>query len=286
MAFIAIHQARIEAHLASILQHHCINTPIQAAMQYSLLNGGKRIRALLTYAAGAALGIGAATLDNAAAAIECVHCYSLIHDDLPAMDDDDMRRGKPSCHKAFDEANAILTGDALLTLAFEILCIPQANIVPAQQLQMVQCISRAAGATGMISGQAKDIALTHTTPPSHTLTTIHTEKTGRLFQAAIALGCIPHTNYKANTAIGEVFGLAYQLQDDLLEYTSTSEVIGKSSGSDAKNGTPTLVDTLGIEGAKNTFIEQYKQTEQYIKTCFAHPEPLLEVLNFSVQRPY
>ena len=171
--------------LAACLQSHCQYSPLIEPMRYCLLSGGKRIRPLMVYATGYALDIPIATLDAPACAIECIHCYSLIHDDLPAMDDDDIRRGKASCHKAFDEATAILTGDALLTLAFQCLSAPNLNLTAAQQIRMIQYLSTAAGATGMISGQQRDIQSQRTTSNHHAIASTHAEKTGKLRRHAL-----------------------------------------------------------------------------------------------------
>ena len=272
--------------LAACLQTHCQYAPLIEPMRYCLLGGGKRIRPLMVYATGHALNIPISALDAPACAIECIHCYSLIHDDLPAMDDDDIRRGKASCHKAFDEATAILTGDALLTLAFQCLSTPNPNLTPAQQIRMIQCLSAAAGATGMISGQQRDIQSQHTSSNHHTIASIHAEKTGQLFQAAFQMGCIPHTGFTIPHDLGITFGAAYQLQDDLLERTQSSVTLGKSNQSDTHNQTPTLIDILGLSEAQALLAAQYSTLRDCICASFKQPETLLQIIDLVADRNY
>ena len=225
-------RTRLTDYLTQYLQRYRQSVPtatqLHSAMQYSLLtNSGQRWRPLLTYLVASAYGASPAAADPAAAAIECIHTYSLIHDDLPAMDDDDYRRQQPSCHRAFDEATAILAGDCLSNMAFEILCHPHAELCPAQQLAMLQCLTKASGASGMAYGQALDLTSNNTNlnPSAHkqTILQIHHFKTGCLFAASAKLGAIAAklTNPQQLTSIfnfGLQLGIAYQIQDDLDDY--------------------------------------------------------------------
>lgn len=207
-------------------------TQLHEAMHYAVFNGGKRVRPLLVYATGLSLQTDLSALDAAAAAIEFMHCYSLVHDDLPAMDDDDYRRGKLSCHKAFNEATAILVGDALQSLAFALLSQPNAHWQPKQQIQMVQVLAQAAGSLGMAGGQQLDIDHKPNTLSAKEREHIHTLKTGALFQASLQLGTLA-ANYSDNfiknslTQIGNWLGFAFQLQDDCLDGASSFATISQ-----------------------------------------------------------
>ena len=196
-------------------------TPLQRAMRYSLLNGGKRLRPLLVYASGEIFHANMTVLDHAAAAIECIHVYSLIHDDLPAMDDDDFRRDQPSCHKAFDEARAILDGDALQSLAFECLTKPL-GILAEQQLAMQQTLAQAAGMNGMVGGQMLDLSSQGKIQSIDAMETMHRLKTGALITASAKLGAIAGNASKDDlthiTTFAENLGLAFQIQDDIFDH--------------------------------------------------------------------
>ena len=225
------------------------------AMRYSLFVGGKRVRPILCLAAGEAVGKSAATEENllpVACALECIHTYSLIHDDLPAMDNDALRRGKPTNHTLFGEAGAILAGDSLLTWAFELLSNPgDGSLTPGQQLQIVHIIARASGPQGMAGGQALDIATENTEFPFATLQTIHKNKTGALITCAVHAGAIGAGADAEQTrqliAYGDNIGLAFQIVDDLLNVTATTEQLGKAAGSDVNRGKATYPAFFGIE---------------------------------------
>jgi geranylgeranyl pyrophosphate synthase len=229
---------------------------ILPAMSYTLLNGGKRIRPVLTYSASAAINsqINENTLDHPACAIELIHTYSLIHDDLPAMDDDDLRRGKPSCHKAFDEATAILAGDALHSRAFELLA-DAPGLSAEQRVKMIKVLAAAAGPAGMVGGQAIDIAATDSEITLSQLQTMHEMKTGALIRAALALGGIAsgasQVQLTALDNYGRHIGLAFQVADDILDVESDSATLGKTQGKDAEANKPTYVKLMGLEGAKS-----------------------------------
>ena len=229
---------------------------LHAAMRYACLGAGKRVRPVLVYGAGEALGIPADQLDGAACAVELIHAYSLVHDDLPAMDDDDLRRGRDTCHKAFDEATAILAGDALQTLAFQILCCdPQLPVTPATRLDMIETLARASGSRGMAGGQALDMDAIGRDLDLAQLENMHIHKTGALIRAAVRLGalCAPAAPIGAVKALdhyAKCVGLAFQVQDDILDVTANAGALGKTPGKDAAADKPTYPALLGLDAAR------------------------------------
>ena len=236
--------------------------PLHDAMRYSLFNGGKRLRPVLVYASCLALGGHLQQADAAAAALECIHAYSLIHDDLPAMDDDALRRGKPTCHIAFDEATAILAGDALQPLAFELLSQP-CDLPPATQLQMIQILAQASGDAGMVAGQALDIHAEGQQQSLAQLELMHRLKTGALIRAAVQLGalasgqCDP-ARLAALSDYAAAIGLAFQVQDDILDIESDTQTLGKTQGADLARHKSTYPALLGLEGAKHKATELHR----------------------------
>ncbi len=259
---------------------------LSAAMRYSVLNNGKRLRPLLVYAVGEALQTPITKLHAAAASVELIHCYSLIHDDLPAMDDDDLRRGLPSCHKAFDEATAILAGDALQTLSFEVLSDSEFNPVGAkQQLAMIKALARASGANGMVLGQALDLAAENNHIELPALITLHRHKTGALFQACIELSFLA-SDHVANKqlqhqlqAFGNNLGLAFQIQDDILDVTGDTATLGKPAGSDQKLHKSTFPSLLGLETAQLQADHYLHKAIESIETL---GEPAEKLVNLAV----
>lgn len=225
------------------------------AMSYSLLGAGKRVRPILVYASAEAVNgdMQAALVDACACAVECMHAYSLIHDDLPAMDDDDLRRGEPTCHIAFDEATAILAGDALQCLAFETLLNVDA---PATQVVAVaRELGRASGATGMVVGQAIDLGAVDTSPSMDLLEQMHVHKTGALIEAAVIMGAVAsgieeRKTLRALRTFAKAVGLSFQVQDDILDVTSDTASLGKRTGADQERNKPTYVSLLGLDEAK------------------------------------
>ncbi|WP_409420781.1 (2E,6E)-farnesyl diphosphate synthase [Pseudaeromonas sp. ZJS20] len=229
---------------------------LKAAMSHGLLLGGKRVRPFLVYAVGRMLGIADEVLDAPAAAIECIHAYSLIHDDLPAMDDDDLRRGHPTVHKAFDEASAVLAGDALQTLAFSLLTDgPMSGITPAQRLAMVSALAKASGYLGMCGGQALDLAAEGQRVPLAQLEQIHRHKTGALIECAVTLGALCQAEMTPATLMAlqryaSAIGLAFQVQDDILDIVGDTQTLGKPQGSDLALDKSTYPSLLGLEAAQ------------------------------------
>jgi geranylgeranyl pyrophosphate synthase len=242
-------EAVLERQLPSESQDPAI---LHSAMRYSALGGGKRIRPVLVYATGQTLGLAGEQLDPIAAAVEFIHAYSLIHDDLPAMDDDNLRRGRPTCHRAFDEATAILAGDALQALAFEVL----ANGVPpsGNGLAVIREIARACGSTGMAGGQALDLNAVGRQLDESGLKEMHRLKTGALIRASVTAPCLlAGTDQQTMSHLarfGDCIGLAFQIHDDILDVTGNSELTGKSTQADAALDKPTFVSVLGLEESR------------------------------------
>ncbi len=250
-------QQDVALHLTQLIEKRTSDTRLKEAMLYAVQSGGKRIRPLLTLAVGSAgTSSNEATLDLACA-LEMIHTYSLIHDDLPGMDDDDLRRGRPTLHKAFDEATAILAGDALLTLAFEVAA--NANLEAEQLVEAVKILSTASGMSGMISGQMKDIASEEVTITLEQMKEIHREKTGELLLATVRLGNLFIDDAKMKEAFVSYathFGLAFQIQNDLQDVCWTSEQTGKETGKDSELSKNTYPSLLGVEGAKDALLNE------------------------------
>jgi len=225
---------------------------LHAGMRHAVLGGGKRIRPLLVYASGTVFGIDERWLDAPAAAVELIHAYSLVHDDLPAMDDDSLRRGQPTVHVAFDDATAILAGDALQSLAFSVLA--EAPVAADLRVAWLRTLSEAAGAAGMCGGQAMDIAATGKVQTIAELEAMHALKTGALIRASVRMGAIGGTVDDSSLQLLDTFamalGLAFQVRDDILDVESSSEKLGKTAGKDAAQSKSTYPALLGMDGAK------------------------------------
>ncbi len=250
-------QQHVDGALEQLLQAPSTELqPLYAAMHYSVMNGGKRIRPLLVFASCQALGGEVQQAYGAACAVELIHAYSLVHDDLPAMDNDDLRRGKPTTHKAFDEAYAILAGDALQSLAFYALGDEQLSPISCKQrLDMLQVLATASGAAGMVGGQAIDLSSVGQSISQDTLELMHRHKTGALIQASVRLGAIASSaaTPEALTALeqyAQAIGLAFQVQDDILDVTSDTQTLGKQQGSDIEHDKPTYPALLGLDAAQ------------------------------------
>ena len=251
------YQQRSEQQLDHYLQLADPGTPrLLQAMRYSTLGGGKRLRPILVYCTGEALGAQLPALDAAAAAVELIHAYSLIHDDLPAMDDDDLRRGLPTCHKAFDEGTAVLAGDALQALAFAVLAEDQlAPISAAARLLALQLLAQGIGTAGMAGGQAIDLEAVGRQLTLAELEGMHRRKTGALITTSVLLGAVsagtePGPLLDALRVYGDELGLAFQIQDDILDVTGDTATIGKQAGADAALNKPTYPSLLGLDGAR------------------------------------
>lgn len=283
-------QARINALLADYLPHEDPSSPLNQAMRYACLNGGKRLRPYLAYQSAALFNTPAQIIDPIAVAIELIHCYSLIHDDLPAMDNDDLRRGKPTCHKMFSEATAILAGDALLTLAFEVLSRTEhiINENPLTNLMIIQTISRAAGPFGMVQGQALDLAAEGKVLSYEQLCQMHHAKTGALIAASVQCGAIASGASQSDLdklhKFGLGIGLAFQIKDDILDVLGKSETMGKTPGQDAKNQKCTFVTLLGLNTACEYLTDCYTQSLVHLASFGIEAEPLRSLAAYIVGR--
>ncbi len=259
---------------------------LHQAMRYSVLGGGKRLRPVLAYATGKSLGLEPEQLDPIAAAIECIHAYSLIHDDLPAMDDDDLRRGRPTCHCAFDEATAILAGDALQALAFEILASELSTADSG--LAVIREIARACGSLGMAGGQALDLQAVGRQLDEPALSRMHRLKTGALIRASITAPCLlagAGSDIRSHLAdFGACIGLAFQVHDDILDVTGDSELTGKKTLADAALDKPTFVSVLGLQNARNRALELRDQALSVLAQVPGDTEMLAWLAGYVVSR--
>ena len=273
--------------LIELKKNPAIEEKLFNAMQYSLMSGGKRLRPILLMAAADSINGSGEKFLTVASAIEMIHTYSLIHDDLPAMDNDDYRRGKLTNHKVFGEATAILAGDALLTLAFEVIT-RQENISPEILLKVVQEISTAAGAAGMVGGQSIDLESEGKKISMSTLQKMHLGKTGALFKAAIRSGAIlagaNSAQLDALTIYAEKFGLAFQITDDILDVIGDEKNLGKPVGSDEKNNKSTYVTLTSIDTAKNLAQKAVEDAVDALKNFGAEADFLRELVKFLLGR--
>jgi farnesyl diphosphate synthase/geranylgeranyl diphosphate synthase type II len=282
---------RVDEQLKNALVHNSIEPLLQDAMRYALFNGGKRVRPLLVYLVNQLLNGDINQADAPACAIECVHSYSLVHDDLPAMDDDALRRGKPTCHIAFDEATAILAGDALQCFAFELLSAGSNNMNADTQLNMVCVLAKASGDRGMVAGQAFDLSHVDKSLTLEQLQQMHAHKTGALINAAIELGYLSAqcTDTKAKTALlayGDAIGLAFQVKDDILDIEGDTQTLGKPQGSDLEQNKPTYPALLGMEGAKAKLDSLHKTALGAVHPFGENGKLLRELADYIVNRSY
>jgi geranylgeranyl pyrophosphate synthase len=262
---------------------------LREAMRYSVLGGGKRLRPTLVYATGTALGAAPEALDDPAAAVELIHVYSLVHDDLPAMDDDDLRRGRPSCHRAFDEATAILAGDALQALAFELLAAPADPAEATRRLTMTRLLARGIGTAGMAGGQAIDLESVGRQLDLTALQTMHRLKTGALIETSVlmgaaAAGVLEGPTRDALREYGAAIGLAFQIQDDILDVTGTTASIGKVAGADAAHAKPTYTSLMGLDGARAAATAQLARARTAIAPLGGAGAELARIADFVVGR--
>ena len=262
---------------------------LHAAMRYSVLGGGKRLRPLLVYITGEALGARVDDLDAPAAAVELIHAYSLIHDDLPAMDDDDLRRGRPTCHKAFDEGTAILAGDALQALAFAVLCANTGPLSEQVRIQMLVTLADAIGTAGMAGGQAIDLDAVSTQIDAAGIEQMHRRKTGALIRASVELGALaaPTIDGATLTALrqyGGEIGLAFQIQDDILDVTGETVVLGKRAGADAARSKPNYPSVFGLARARQLAMLHRDRALAALPGLGSATAPLAELAHFVVDR--
>ncbi len=284
-------QQRVEADILQCLEQyaHSTDATLYHAMRYSVLNGGKRIRPFFIYHIGQIIGLDAKTLAPAAVAMELIHSYSLVHDDLPSMDDDSLRRGKPTCHIQFDEAIAILAGDALQAQAFEILA--NAQVSNDIKIKWIKTLSKAAGARGMCGGQSLDLEAEQANVTLESLELIHVLKTGALIEASITMATaakpdIPPEHAQALVDFAKHIGLAFQVQDDILDIISTTEELGKPQGSDEALNKSTYPALLGLEGAKKKAKDLYQMSIDALNSVPYDTELLAEFASYIINRKY
>ncbi len=262
------------------------------AIRYSVVGGGKRIRPAMVYAAGEAMGVSTDLLDIPACAVEMIHAYSLIHDDLPAMDDDDLRRGRATCHKAFDEATAILAGDALQALAYEILAKDDhKELTPEHRINMLSLLTEASGAHGMAGGQAVDLAAVGKQLNLAQLEHMHQLKTGALIRASILLGgmCKQDISNDEMTMLSNYalcIGLSFQIQDDILDVVSDTETLGKPQGSDEAQKKPTFPAIIGLEKSRQLAMEQHALALKHLEPLDEKADSLRQLSAYIVERQF
>jgi farnesyl diphosphate synthase len=283
------YQQRVDSYLDQHLPKERIAPEnLHQAMRYSVFTGGKRVRPALVYMAGHALGVTESALDAPAAAVELIHAYSLVHDDLPAMDNDDLRRGQPTCHKKFDEARAILAGDALQTLAFYVLSQQTEQI---NALKMIEILSLAAGSRGMAGGQAIDMAAVGQSLSITRLENMHIHKTGALIRASVLLGAwtaakVSHAQLNRLDHYGKCIGLAFQIKDDILDVESSTEALGKRQGADDMRYKPTYPALLGLDAAKQMAQEWVADALASLADFDDKAESLRALARYIIQRDY
>lgn len=279
---------RVDETLEQQLNSYSAHPRLQEAMRYSLFNGGKRVRPVLVYASASALHDILPASDQAAVALEAIHAYSLIHDDLPAMDDDNLRRGKPTCHIAFDEATAILAGDALQAFAFEALC-HEPTIDAETCRKMLSILARSSGAAGMVAGQSIDLSAVNQALSVDELETMHRLKTGALIDASVQLGALStgmaeQHQLDALHHYSQAIGLAFQVQDDILDVTSDTQTLGKQQGADAALSKPTYVSLLGLDKARQKAKELHEQALDALSGFDYRADYLRHLSGYIVQR--
>ena len=288
---LADYQARVEAALDLWLPPVTeIPESLNEAVRYSIFGGGKRIRPVLVYAGGEAFNVEPAALDGCACAVEMIHTYSLIHDDLPAMDDDDLRRGRLTCHKAYNEATAILAGDSLQALAFHVLARDPAISVPAEQrLRMIDTLALASGPGGMTGGQTIDLEAEDKALSLEQLQTMHSRKTGALIRASVELGAlcsdrVDEELFLKVSRYADCIGLAFQIHDDVLDIVGDTETLGKPQGSDMEKNKATYPNLLGLEGAKQAAQELLEDALNCLSDFGDEAGMLRRIANYIVER--
>ncbi len=272
----------LRQHLPSL---HRLPLELHEAMHYSVMTPGKRIRPLLVYAAGYAFGATPDILDKPACAVEFIHVFSLIHDDLPAMDDDDLRRGQPTCHVKFGDAVAILAGDALQSLAFEVLC--DSNINESMRLKIIAALASASGSHGMAGGQVMDLTATGKGLTLPELENLHIHKTGALIRSSVLMGAMAATGEAQQLDhYGKCIGLAFQIVDDILDITGDTESLGKTGGKDAAQQKTTYASLLGLSQARERAAQLYDDAIESLDSFDERAEPLRELAKLIIHRSY
>jgi farnesyl diphosphate synthase len=282
---------RVDTALEALLPRpHGPEARLMTAMRYSALGGGKRLRPFLTIEAGRLFDADEGTLLRAACAIECVHAYSLIHDDLPCMDDDDLRRGRPTLHRAFDEATALLAGDALLTFAFELMAEPDTHRDPQMRCLLVAGLARASGAAGMVAGQVADMAGEEIGSDLIAVTRMNRLKTGALInfsvEAGALIGCASESDRTAMSRYAHDLGLAFQMRDDLLDAEGVVRDTGKAVGKDRDRGKVNFVTVLGADATRERIAMLADQAKRHLASFGPRARTLIETVDFVVERRF
>jgi len=283
-------QDRVSDALRSRLDNPGLSPRLEEAMQYAVNNGGKRIRPILVYASAETVGGNLRDADDCACAVEFIHAYSLIHDDLPAMDDDELRRGQPTCHVKYDEATAILAGDALQSLAFELLASGHRR-EPALTVDMIATLARASGWQGMVGGQSIDIEGVGDAKNEQDLALMHGLKTGALISASVRLGALSSGRATEEQLAGldtfaSCMGLAFQIKDDILDVESDTDTLGKQQGKDESNNKPTYPAVLGLEGARDRMLALYEQGTMALDIFGVQSINLRGIADYIINRKY
>lgn len=285
-------QTRVEQVLSTAMPAES-ETPatLHQAMRYAVLGGGKRVRALLAYAAGEFCGASLENIDASAAAVELIHAFSLVHDDMPCMDDDDLRRGKPSTHKQFGDATALLAGDALQSLAFELIASEQLTIPATQKVSILHCLAFATGSRGMAGGQSIDLESTGIKLTQAQLAEMHALKTGALMHAAAMMGAYSASDadtkkYEAVDTYAKAIGLAFQVVDDILDAEADTATLGKTAGKDAEQDKSTYVTLLGLDTAKSLAQSLYQQALAPLEAYSQEADMLRSLASFITQRQF
>ncbi|MFC4701816.1 (2E,6E)-farnesyl diphosphate synthase [Glaciecola siphonariae] len=293
LALQTLTKARVETAFANYIRVQAYpDSQLLQAMRYALFNGGKRMRPLLIMLVANMLGGDQDDVDTVALAVECIHAYSLVHDDLPAMDDDALRRGKPTCHIEFDEATAILAGDALQTLAFEILANHAlSDFANSKRIALISELAKASGANGMCQGQSLDLIATNEDISIDALNHLHSLKTGALLTACVRMGALICSQTSADdlanlTSFANHIGLAFQIQDDILDVISDTETLGKPQGSDQSNNKNTFVSKLGLEGAQTQLKAHHQEALHALDTLPYNTAHLKLFTDYMVTRTF
>jgi len=296
-SWVATNQARLESVLKELLPRaDTAPQRLHEAMRYAVLDGGKRVRPLLAFASGEIAGADVERMNIAAAAIELIHAYSLVHDDMPCMDNDELRRGKPTCHVQYDEATALLVGDSLQSLAFQLLAEHRLSDDEQSRMEMIRLLAFASGSRGMAGGQAFDLANVGVTLTLPELEFMHIHKTGALIRAAIQLGALCGSDKHGERLdtdqldkldhFGKLIGLAFQVVDDVLDCEADTATLGKTAGKDEVNDKPTYVSLLGLQGARDMAKQLHREALQSLAVFGAAAIRLRELADFIVMRKY
>jgi len=289
--WITLHQKRIEDFLKEFINKNSDETLIKKVCEYAIFNGGKRFRALLVYAIGEINGVNKQALDYVAGAVEVIHCYSLIHDDLPAMDDDSLRRGKPSCHIKFNEAQAILAGDGLQVISFNLLCSSNLDISNKKKIALLEIFSKAIGIQGMVLGQSLDMEASNNTINLKSLEHLQELKTGALIEASCTMSYLISDVFNQNnqnkiSKMAKLLGKIYQITDDILDNESNENILGKTCGKDKNYNKATFISLIGLEEAKKINLEFFEKAMMALEGVSGNKKTIKQLITKIYQRKF